>query len=74
MAPARDQARRPVWKNPFRPILIAQSKSAAQLDRIYSEEIQHIIVQDSELLDDIIHSDRYFGQPKIFPQAGIGDG
>ena len=72
--PNRHQARRAVGQHPIRPPFVLMSEGAAEFDGIDMEPLKDILVDDGELLDGVIDTDRPFGQSEVIAQSCVGHG
>ncbi len=72
--PGRQQAGRAIRQNPFCPILLLQSKTPPKLDGIHPQAVQHVLIDDGQLLGGIIDADRARLQAQGAAQPGVERG
>jgi len=48
-----------------------RAQNHAQLDGVDAESIQHVLIENGQLLNYIVHADRPGGQPQKIPQLRI---
>ncbi len=67
--PDRHLAGRAVGQRPVGPVLVLQGEPAPQLDRVDVEPVQHVLVDDRQLLDRIVDADRPWLEPQMLRGA-----
>ncbi len=72
--PGRHLAGRPVGQHPVGPVLGVQREAAAQLDRVHAEAVQHVLVDDGQLLHGVVDADGPRRQTQSPTELAIGDG
>jgi len=67
----RNFARRAIRQYPVLPAALFEQKTPAQLDSICAETIQHILIDDSQLLYHIINTNRFWRQVQKLSQLRV---
>ena len=62
-----------VRQNPIGPTCVIERERPAEFDRIHAEQIQHVGVNNRELLHGIINAQRLGWQPQMLPQLCVGN-
>ncbi|MFM1944160.1 MAG: hypothetical protein RI897_3142 [Verrucomicrobiota bacterium] len=72
--PGGDEAGGAVGKFPFVPPGVFEGEGTAEFDCIDVEAVEQVIVDDSELLDDIVDADGALGEAEVISEVGVGEG
>ena len=72
-SPCGHLAGSPVRQNPIGPTCVIERKGPAEFDGIHAEQIQHVGVNNRELLHGIINAHRLGWQPQMLPQLCVGN-
>ena len=62
-----------VGQNPIGPTCVIERERPAEFDGIHAEHVQHVGVNNRELLHGIINAQRLGWQPQMLPQLGVGN-
>jgi hypothetical protein len=66
------QTFRAIRQHPLFPVIIIVVEAASQFNTIDIETLQHVLVNDRQLLRHVVHFGGAFGQAQVITQAGIG--
>jgi hypothetical protein len=73
MEERRDLARCAVGENPVLPLVGLQREAAAQLDRVDAEPVEHLRLDDRQLLHEVVHVDVAGLDAKTLLEFVVGD-
>ena len=72
--PDRNETGRTVRQNPVGPVLFVCRETASHLHRIHVKPVQDILIDDRQLLNDIVNTDRFFNKSQTLSQRCIARG